>query len=82
MTDNVYQTILLKNEDGVSTITLNRPERKNAFNDKLVTELNLLLEKLKGDNQSKVIILQGAGDAFCSGADLEYLKNLKIFILF
>lgn len=72
-----FETILVKNKDNVTTITLNRPEKKNAINNILVNELKHILTEIENDSDSKIIILKGAGDNFCSGADLEYLKNLK-----
>jgi len=72
-----FKTLLYNNEQGVMTITLNRPEKKNALNDTLVSELSDLLDGLSTDVSTKILILEGAGDAFCSGADLGYLKNLK-----
>lgn len=72
-----YKTLLYVTNLGVSTITLNRPEKKNAINNTLVTELSNLLDKLKEDSKTKILIVQGAGDTFCSGADLGHLKELK-----
>jgi len=71
------KTLLYHNEQGVTTITLNRPEKKNALNDIVVAELSKLLEELSTAADTRILILEGAGDAFCSGADLAYLKNLK-----
>jgi len=77
MKNSSFKTLIFENKNGQSTITLNRPEKKNAINNTLVSELSDLLDNLKEDRETKVLILQGSGDAFCSGADLEYLKNLK-----
>jgi enoyl-CoA hydratase/carnithine racemase len=58
--------------DGVATVTLNRPEARNALNRTLIQELGDALEALDGDAEARAIILRGAGDrAFCAGADLK-----------
>ncbi len=57
--------------DGVTQITLNRPERKNAMSFDVMVPLRDALEEISHDNTSRVVILTGAGDAFCAGADLE-----------
>lgn len=58
-------------DDGVATVTLNRPETKNALDRALVTELGDRLEALAADAEVRVIVLTGAGGSFCSGADLK-----------
>ncbi len=57
--------------DGIATLTLNRPERLNAINDALVQALRKALAAALADSGTKVIVLTGAGRAFCSGDDLE-----------
>ena len=67
-----YETLLVEVADGVATVTLNRPEVRNALNQTLVRELASALEALEGDPAARVIVLRGAGDrAFCAGADLK-----------
>ena len=63
--------VLLKKEEKVLTITLNRP-RMNALNRELLEELVKTIEQVKEDNTVRAVILTGAGDAFCAGADLNY----------
>ncbi len=64
-------TILTKQiEDGVTLVTLNRPERRNALAMSLVTELTEEMKRLRHDRETRVVILNGAGQGFCSGADL------------
>lgn len=63
-----YETILLDIADGVATITLNRPERLNACSLPMAGEISDALDHL-GD--ARVLVLKGAGRAFCSGADLQ-----------
>jgi enoyl-CoA hydratase len=57
--------------DGVSLVTLNRPERMNAMAFDVMIPLREALEKVSVDNTTRVVVLTGAGHGFCSGADLE-----------
>ena len=61
----------------VATITLNRPEKRNALNAQVVTELKQAFAQAAKDKEAKVIVLAAAGDAFCAGADLAYLQELQ-----
>lgn len=61
----------------IAAITLNRPEKRNALNGAMVTELQQAFRRAEEDEAVKVIVLKGAGDAFCAGADLEYLQQLQ-----
>jgi enoyl-CoA hydratase/carnithine racemase len=64
-------TVLYETLDGVATVTLNRPDRRNALNTTLLRELLTALQAAKDDPEVRVVILTGAGDrAFCAGADL------------
>lgn len=58
-------------------ITLNRPEKRNALNAEMVTELKHAFAQAADDADAKVIVLAAAGDAFCAGADLAYLEQLQ-----
>ena len=62
---------LWKFEDGVATVTLNRPERKNALTFESYDELRDTFRALKGARQVKVVVLRGAGGNFCSGGDVH-----------
>jgi methylglutaconyl-CoA hydratase len=71
-----YATLEIKEADGIHTITLNRPERRNALNPQMIAELTHAF----GESAlcpCGVIVLTGAGTAFCSGMDLESLKSLS-----
>ncbi|MEE3331167.1 MAG: enoyl-CoA hydratase [Myxococcota bacterium] len=59
--------------DGVATITLNRPEARNALSARLIAELASAFEAAREDADARVVILTGAGDAFCAGLDLREL---------
>ncbi|MGH7321476.1 MAG: enoyl-CoA hydratase/isomerase family protein [Candidatus Rokuibacteriota bacterium] len=66
------ETLLVELQQGVATITLNRPEARNALNRTLIRELRETLVALDGDPGARAIILRGAGErAFCAGADLK-----------
>src|SRR6202140_77667 len=70
-----YRTIQLAYDAGVATITLNRPEKRNAISFELIDDLvRALSEVAKSD--AIVLIITGAGKAFCSGLDLDNLKAL------
>ncbi len=73
--DMEYRTIQLSSDSGVSTITLNRPEKRNAVSFALVEELLTALDEIE-QSSAQVVILTGAGKAFCAGLDLDELKNL------
>ncbi len=64
---------IYEKEHSISRITFNRPEKLNAFRNKSRRELSALLDDFAKDNHSKVLILTGAGRAFCAGADLSEL---------
>jgi enoyl-CoA hydratase/carnithine racemase len=66
----VYETVSCEWSDGITTITLNRPDRKNAFNARMLEECRLAFEQAGRDPESRVIVLTGAGDYFSSGGDV------------
>ncbi len=68
-----YSAILVSVADGIATITLNQPERKNPIGPASVNELLYALDDAKDDDDVKVIVLTGAGKAFSAGADLKQL---------
>jgi enoyl-CoA hydratase/carnithine racemase len=64
------ETLIVERKDGVVTVTMNRPERKNAANAVMLNELRTIFEEVEADPSDRVMVLTGAGGAFCSGADL------------
>lgn len=61
--------------DGVATVTLNRPAKRNALNRALLDGLVAAFERLEGDPAVRVVVVRGAGPAFCSGMDLDELSR-------
>jgi enoyl-CoA hydratase/carnithine racemase len=70
-----FTTIQLAYERGLATITLNRPEKRNAISFELIEDLLRALDEV-AKSEAIVLILTGAGKAFCSGLDLDNLKTL------
>jgi methylglutaconyl-CoA hydratase len=70
-----YSTLQLALDSGIATITLNRPEKRNAISYELIDDLLRALEEVKA-SPARVLIITGAGKAFCSGMDLDNLKAL------
>ncbi|MCX8022883.1 MAG: enoyl-CoA hydratase/isomerase family protein [Syntrophorhabdaceae bacterium] len=68
------EVVLYSHDGGVSTITLNRPEKKNAMDYELLKGLNEALKKAEEDNP-QVIVIRGAGGAFCSGGDIIAFRD-------
>ena len=64
---------------GVATLTLNRPEKHNAFDDALIAELTGKLQQLDGDDAVRVVVLTGAGKSFSAGADLNWMRSMAGF---
>ena len=62
---------------GVATVSLNRPELHNAFNDALITDLINCFKELEKNNDIRVVVLTGEGKSFCAGADLNWMKAMK-----
>jgi enoyl-CoA hydratase/carnithine racemase len=66
-----FETLLYGVEDGVSTVTLNRPEKLNAFNTQMMKDMIAVFDETDRDDAVRVVIVTGAGRAFCAGADLS-----------
>ena len=67
----MYQTILTDLTNGIFTITLNRPEVYNAFNEQLTADLQEAFKEAGKNDEIRVVVLTGGGKAFCSGQDLK-----------
>lgn len=71
--------VLIRGKDGIATVRLNRPDKRNALSPQMLRELLAVFEDLSSDEQVRVIVLEGSGSAFCAGADLEYLHRIRQF---
>lgn len=74
-----FQLINISINNRIGNIVLNRPEKRNALSPELIEELKLAFNSFKDNNNVKIIVLKAAGEAFCAGADLEYLKKMQDF---
>jgi len=74
----MYQHILYEARDAIATITLNRPERMNAWTPIMERDVRNAMEAARDDDKVRVIVLTGAGRAFCAGADMDALKGLDL----
>lgn len=73
---NNYKSLLVNIEQHVATVTLNRPEIRNAFNDEMIAELTDVFSHLGTNDEVRVIVLAAAGKAFCAGADLNWMREM------
>jgi methylglutaconyl-CoA hydratase len=74
------ETVTLSTEaPGVARITIARPERKNAFDAALIAELTAAVGRV--DRSARVVVLQSDGDAFCAGADVEWMRGMAEYSL-
>jgi 2-(1,2-epoxy-1,2-dihydrophenyl)acetyl-CoA isomerase len=71
-----FETILYSTDDGVATITLNRPDRYNAFNETMIQEAIEAVKAAGRDEAVRALVLTGAGKAFSSGQDLHEMQAL------
>ncbi len=65
--------------DGTAIVTLNRPEKRNAFNAQMISELHDAFSDMATDQAVRFVIIRGAGEVFCAGADLEWMKQAAGF---
>jgi 2-(1,2-epoxy-1,2-dihydrophenyl)acetyl-CoA isomerase len=69
-----YKDILFDVSEGIATITLNRPDKLNAYTTEMGDEVTHAIRDVQRDSEVRAVILTGAGKAFCAGVDLEHLK--------
>src|SRR5579862_5371473 len=72
----MYSTLLLDCKDNIATITLNRPDKRNAINPAMIADIQSALDAVEKNHASRVVIFTGAGKAFCAGMDLDKLAAL------
>lgn len=79
MTSATFETLLFNtNDDGIATITINRPDKLNALNSKVLSELSEAIKTAESDRDVKAVILTGSGEkAFVAGADIKELSSLN-----
>ncbi|HAG68165.1 MAG TPA: hypothetical protein DCL10_07865, partial [Acidimicrobium sp.] len=65
-----FETLLVTRDSGIVTVTMNRPSKKNAANATMWAELLAVFREVGNNEQDRAMVLTGAGEAFCSGADL------------
>ncbi len=68
-------TLKTKNERGIFTIELNRPDVRNAFNDQLIADLQTTFDAIAKDPEVRVVVLRGTGKVFCAGGDLNWMQK-------
>lgn len=74
-----YTRIAVEQTGRLCTITLNRPEKRNALDDTTIAELRQAFTQAERALETRVIVMTGAGTAFCAGADIDYLEKLSKF---
>jgi methylglutaconyl-CoA hydratase len=71
--------LIVEKRNTVAIVTLNRPEVRNAFDDVLIANLTETFRDLENDDGVRVVVLAGAGKAFCAGADLNWMKRMASY---
>src|SRR3989338_8704304 len=75
----MYNNILTEIDAGVGIITLNRPERHNAFDDALIGELSAAIDLMAAEPAVRVLVISSTGKSFCAGADLNWMKRAAAY---
>lgn len=73
-----FETILLKKEEAIGTIVLNRPKALNPISNKTAQEILVALQELKADQNIRSVVLTGAGKAFSAGGDIKEFENSNL----
>jgi feruloyl-CoA hydratase/lyase len=71
MTTKKYETVLIEREGGITWLIMNRPEKRNAMSPQMHIEMDDALTELAVDSRTEVLVLTGAGEAFCAGQDIK-----------
>jgi methylglutaconyl-CoA hydratase len=74
-----YATLQVDIRNAVALVTLNRPEVHNAFDETLIAELTAALSASEADETVRAVVLLGAGESFCAGADLNWMRKMARF---
>jgi methylglutaconyl-CoA hydratase len=73
---NSFTTIKVGINDSVATVSLNRPDIRNAFNEVMISELITCFKSLQEREEVRIIVLRGNGKSFCAGADLNWMRDV------
>src|SRR5690554_5172610 len=76
MTDNESAVLLRHRSEGIAEVVLNRPDKRNAFDDVIIQQLISTLTEVNADNSVKVVILRSEGKHFSAGADLGWMRRM------
>ena len=79
MTVPAYEYLRVGHGDAVATVSLARPEARNALNEGLMRELTECMQELSGDDDTRVVVLTGEEEYFCAGADVGYMRETARF---
>ena len=71
--------VLDVSSEGIAVVTLNRPEKRNAFDELMIGGLRETFETLKGADHVRAVFLRGAGESFCAGADIDWMQRAAAF---
>ena len=71
-----FTTLIVTREGKIATVTLNRPDTRNAFNEETIAEITQVFSELGADDELRAIVLAANGPAFCAGADLNWMKKM------
>lgn len=79
MSDAPDPVLLDVSPEGIAVVTLNRPEKRNAFDELMIAGLSDTFETLKGADHVRAVFLRGAGESFCAGADIDWMRRAAEF---
>ncbi|HEX5323856.1 MAG TPA: enoyl-CoA hydratase-related protein, partial [Capsulimonadaceae bacterium] len=74
--DMTYKHLILHIAGAVATVTMNRPDVRNALNEEMIAELTNCYKALGKNDTVRVVVLSGAGTSFCAGADLAWMQKM------
>jgi methylglutaconyl-CoA hydratase len=74
-----YEHLEVSKENGVATVTLDRPDSRNALSGELIRELTGCIDEMAAREDVRVVVLTGGGDSFCAGADIDYMRQTAGF---
>src|SRR5688500_13798458 len=78
-THNMTTALAIEHQGPIGIITMNRPERHNAFDDALIAELTEALRSMEAEDGVRVVVLSAAGKSFSAGADLNWMRRMASF---